>query len=653
MASDTEDLVLSISADVRQMQRALARLTADTAETTKVLAQQFDTAGVTSAKAFDRTAAASSRAATAIQADQRRVQASINTSRFATANMAAQLNDIGVQLASGTSPLTVALQQGTQINQILGGGGLRGTVSLLGGAFASLLNPVSLATIAIIGLGGYAVQYFRTILDNDEPTASSLEKQADLIGKVADRWGEAVPALKEYAEELKKQKNEADLNVAVQERLEQILAQIRTQVPQIAEEVFRLNTALLQSGDSEPLITALNTAMETLSRTAEDGTVKAEDLKSVQDALAAAFAQTGTPAANLLAQTIANLADQFAAAADEAANLNAQRAAALARGDGIGFSDAGAGRGGDPRSFEDDPYWRDRYLPSPERAARPRRGAGGSRRGGRSSAASEAEREREAVAKLIADLEHEYSLIGATNEERAVANALRRAGSAATDEQKARIADLVSSIHDETEALKQSEEQMKALHDAGKSFLSSFIQGLRDGKSASEALASALDRLADKLIDDLLSSLLGGSGGLAGFGGGGLFGGRIIPGILHGGGTAGVDGYGHGRSVPASAFAGAPRMHSGGVAGLQPGEVPAILQRGEVVLPRGTRAGGGQTVQVIDQRRGGAPVTAEKSRGPDGRELVKLYVRDELQSGGFDGAMGGRFGTRARKVRRN
>ena len=77
------------------------------------------------------------------------------------------------------------------------------------------------------------------------------------------------------------------------------------------------------------------------------------------------------------------------------------------------------------------------------------------------------------------------------------------------------------------------------------------------------------------------------------------------------------------------------------------GKVPVTVSMPQ--MPRG----GGQTVQVIDQRRGGAPVTAEKSRGPDGRELVKLYVRDELQSGGFDGAMGGRFGTRARKVRRN
>ncbi|MFN3615738.1 MAG: phage tail tape measure protein, partial [Rubrimonas sp.] len=56
-------------------------------------------------------------------------------------------------------------------------------------------------------------------------------------------------------------------------------------------------------------------------------------------------------------------------------------------------------------------------------------------------------------------------------------------------------------------------------------------------------------------------------------------------------GTAGMPG--PGRMVPALAFAGAPRMHSGGWAGLKPDEVPAILQRGERVLSRREAAGYG------------------------------------------------------------
>ena len=80
-------------------------------------------------------------------------------------------------------------------------------------------------------------------------------------------------------------------------------------------------------------------------------------------------------------------------------------------------------------------------------------------------------------------------------------------------------------------------------------------------------------------IANALSGALGGAGGL-------------FADILHAGGTVGSPG--PGRMVPAMAFAGAPRMHSGGWAGLKPDEVPAILQRGERVLSRREAAGYGQ-----------------------------------------------------------
>jgi tape measure domain-containing protein len=58
----------------------------------------------------------------------------------------------------------------------------------------------------------------------------------------------------------------------------------------------------------------------------------------------------------------------------------------------------------------------------------------------------------------------------------------------------------------------------------------------------------------------------------------------VGAGVKHRGGIAG--GGGQIRTVPAFVFAAAPRYHAGGIAGLQPGEVPAILQRGEEVLTR-------------------------------------------------------------------
>jgi len=43
------------------------------------------------------------------------------------------------------------------------------------------------------------------------------------------------------------------------------------------------------------------------------------------------------------------------------------------------------------------------------------------------------------------------------------------------------------------------------------------------------------------------------------------------------------------RPMPSYVFAGAPRYHGGGIAGLRPDEIPAILQRGETVIPRNGR----------------------------------------------------------------
>jgi len=89
-------------------------------------------------------------------------------------------------------------------------------------------------------------------------------------------------------------------------------------------------------------------------------------------------------------------------------------------------------------------------------------------------------------------------------------------------------------------------------------------------------------------IANALSGALGGVGGAGG----------IFANILHAGGMVGATG--PSRMVPAMAFAAAPRMHSGGVAGLRHDEVPAILQRGERVLSRreAQSYGGGGSVNV-------------------------------------------------------
>ena len=120
--------------------------------------------------------------------------------------------------------------------------------------------------------------------------------------------------------------------------------------------------------------------------------------------------------------------------------------------------------------------------------------------------------------------------------------------------------------------------------------------------------------------------------------------GGIFAPVKHAGGMVGAPG--PGRMVPALAFAGAPRMHSGGWAGLRPDEVPAILQRGERVLSRaevaagmGRGAGGAAGVTISIDARGAQAGVAEQIDAklrvaiPEIARLAKASVADGRRRG--------------------
>jgi hypothetical protein len=113
------------------------------------------------------------------------------------------------------------------------------------------------------------------------------------------------------------------------------------------------------------------------------------------------------------------------------------------------------------------------------------------------------------------------------------------------------------------------------------------VSGKLDFKSLADSLVADITRIAlrSTILGPLANAFGGSGGGIFGtlFGGGG-----ILSGIFHAGGLVGAPA--PQRLVPALAFAGAPRLHRGGIAGggaaLRADEVPAILQRGEMVLSR-------------------------------------------------------------------
>lgn len=101
----------------------------------------------------------------------------VRTSRFHTANLAAQFNDIGVMMASGQSPFILAVQQGTQISQVLGsmGGTAKQTFSALGAGLMQMVSPMSLLTIGIIAGAAALVQWGMAAFSAEEEMTSMEE----------------------------------------------------------------------------------------------------------------------------------------------------------------------------------------------------------------------------------------------------------------------------------------------------------------------------------------------------------------------------------------------------------------------------------------------------------------------------------------------
>ncbi|MEP9373534.1 hypothetical protein [Mesorhizobium sp. KR1-2] len=148
----------------------------------------------------------------------------------------------------------------------------------------------------------------------------------------------------------------------------------------------------------------------------------------------------------------------------------------------------------------------------PEKPERPGRGS-------RNAAAEMALREAEAVQRLIENLSEELRLVGASDLEKAKSNALRRAGAAATAEQRAQIEQLVTAIHTQTMAHEQAAEAADFFRQTAAGAFMDLIPAIETGNKA-------LDNLLNTLIQAVAQAALLGQGPLAGLfgGGGGLLG---------------------------------------------------------------------------------------------------------------------------------
>lgn len=185
---DSARLLVSIEANQRAFAKQMATVAKQSADAAKYVESNFQRANNNVGRSF--------------QDGSRRATASTRQSAAAVSNLSFQLNDIAMGLASGTSPFTIMVQQGSQVAQVFNGsgGGVVGAVKTLGGALATMVNPVSLASFALIGLTGAAVQYITTLSSGVPDVDKYLKEHAEVVRSFEDAWGVAEKGVKQYSD---------------------------------------------------------------------------------------------------------------------------------------------------------------------------------------------------------------------------------------------------------------------------------------------------------------------------------------------------------------------------------------------------------------------------------------------------------------------
>lgn len=555
MAVTADTVQVVMEADVTSYIRDLKR--ADTAFDGLISSMQT---GLTqSGRAFSTLAVGANASASQVVASATRMNTALASNSANVGNIAAQFQDIGVTAAMGMNPMIIALQQGTQLSAVLNQSMKDGVspVRALGSAFTQILNPISLGTIAIVALTAAAAQYFGTLLADGKASEEELKKQEDAVRRVADQWGDAVPALKAYVDELDRVAAAGDqeitLGVLSKDQMAESLADIQT----LREGFYDLDIELRNLGADDSQVVQFYNAVNELEYKLQEGTATAEDMSRVTAAMAvlmngpasgalATFASgwnalTGAIQGSIAAADAAAMQLTPEALAAQSAKdaalyvvqqklINNMTAEELALHNEINRVRAQADRDDlvlDEQTITD--------LAKERLAAEERRRQIKTDDKGSAKAISETEREMQAVVDLIDALEYEYSIIGKSGEEQAISNALRQAGAAATEEQRARIEELISATYTEQEAIRELDAMSKEWATTLQGATRGFIDDLIEGKSAAEAFSNVLSNIASKLLDVGLDNLFGGKGfNIAGlFGGGRQAGGPVSSGTTY------------------------------------------------------------------------------------------------------------------------
>lgn len=121
--------------------------------------------------------AARERAAAGMAPAVRQIGGAAQSSTAYVAQLGYQVNDIGVMLASGQNPLVLAMQQGTQVNQVFDLMRKEGQSvgQAIKSSLLSMVSPMNLLTLGAIALGAYGVQALMSLREETVSADDAIE----------------------------------------------------------------------------------------------------------------------------------------------------------------------------------------------------------------------------------------------------------------------------------------------------------------------------------------------------------------------------------------------------------------------------------------------------------------------------------------------
>lgn len=570
--------------------------------------------------------------------------------RFNTANIAAQFQDIGVTAAAGMSPLTIALQQGTQLSAILNT--MENPLKGIQIALASVFNTVSLGTIAIVALIAAGIQ----MVDWAKAAQGALNGLADIIQAI----GPYVVGLAGVLALIYAPAVIAGLQSVVFWIGSTGFAAVKAAGQMAAAWIVAIGPVGWVILAIAGIVTALNVMAKAWGGIFNDIVQFLKEVVNKMIGLFVGFFEGVVSAA-------ANVKDRL-------------------KGEGIGFGEAFA------KGFEDG-FKRD-YVgaiadtvssATDDAAEALRRLASGIGVGKPKKHRGKTDAEKyddilNAANRNIESLKAEQAALGMTSIEASklrhetdLLNDARQKGielSPVQRDELGKLAETMAQIEEKTRLMKDALDFAK---DGTRGFFGDLSSGLKQGMSLwdafGEAVSNALDRVINKLLDfgvDQLFNALGGIGKSSAGGGSSSFIGKALSALFNADGNAfgsnGVQAFAKGGTFTNSVVS-KPTMFAFG----KGGQFGVMGEAGpEAVMPLtrapdgslgvqsvGGTSGGKPTVNVEVVVNGNAEVQQERQTLSDGSELRRFIINtvsEATANGDLDNANSGRYGMAPRKT---